>query len=251
MSPPLDVRSTVAMTWGHRHVAECAASQRYARLADNLRRIYAPEALIIRADRAAQDESRHAELCLTLAKSYGWTGDAVVLAEDSCTAPPQYEGHDAVLYEIVGFCCLSETLNAALMLATLEHTTVARIRDIVRQLLADEVKHGQLGWGMLQWSLGQGRGEFLSEVLVQLLESIGLHTLYSNRAEVAWSDELTAHGELSRRRRQDIFVEAMHSVVFAGFEQAGITTDSTRSWLATFDPRFASHLAQNSPAASR
>ena len=228
----------VAATWAHRHVAECAASLRYARLARELRHLKAPGELVRRAEAASQDEARHADLCLKLAERYGWAGDAVDMSEGECTAPAHFDAHDSLLYELVGFCCLSETLNAALLLATLEQASVPHIRDVVRSLLADEVKHGQLGWGMLQWSLECGRGAFLEDELVGLLQSIGLVNLYVDAPETSWSEELTEHGELSIGMRQDIFVSAMNSVVFAGFEQVGISTAATRHWLAAFEPRF-------------
>ena len=238
MQADIDVRTMVAATWAQRHGAECAASQRYARLARELRFQRAPSELVVRAETASEDEARHAELCLTLAKRYGWEGDAVEMSADECKAPSQFDEHDSLLYELVGFCCLSETLNAALLLAILEQATVPRIRDVVRSLLADEVKHGQLGWGMLQWSLECGRGAFLADELVGMLQSIGLANLYVGSTETKWSDELTNHGELSTAMRQEIFLAAMNSVVFAGFEQAGISTASTRSWLAAYEPRF-------------
>ena len=238
MATQIDVNSIVAATWAHRHVAECAASQRYARLARELRYLHAPSELVVRAETASADEARHADLCLHLAEYYGWSGEPATMSEDDCTAPKHYDAHDALLYELVGFCCLSETLNAALMLATLEKTTVRRIKDVVHSLLSDEVKHGQLGWGMLQWSLECGRGGFISDALVGLLQSIGFTNLYAGPSEESWPEELTAHGELSLSFRREIFVSAMNSIIFAGFDQAGISTESTRCWLTAYEPRF-------------
>ena len=83
-----------------------------------------------------------------------------------------------------------------------------------------------------------GRGAFLQDEIVGMLQAIGVKRLYSDVDEGAFFEDLARYGELSQSARQEIFVTAMQTIIFPGLERAGIDSSPTAQWLGLIDARF-------------
>jgi hypothetical protein len=100
--------------------------------------------------RMAHDELRHAELAARAVEAFG--GDATMnprpspLASRADACGPQERALRAVLYG----CCMAETINAARFVDALETTIDPYVRELLRQLLADERMHAQFGFYYLE-----------------------------------------------------------------------------------------------------
>lgn len=233
------LRHAVAQTWAGRYAAERVASRRYALWASGLERLDAPAAIVQGLLQASVDEQRHAYLCLDVARAYGWSHPPADNEFESRSTKVEHEQHNSrLLLDMLGFCCIAETLNASLLLKTLEYATAPQILEAVRTLLADEIRHGQLGWMALRWHVGQRGTLSLQQQLIPLLQGLGTPSLFEGIDDDSWPAELVAHGELSRPTRREIFWQAMSEVVLRGFDQAEIDTRPLRIWLGEFDPRF-------------
>lgn len=101
--------------------------------------------------RMATDEIRHAELCGVVVSALG--------DEPACAAvrevPPlaRHAGcspEERALRNVIFGSCLSEVVNCARFVALLDATEDPYLRDVTRQLLADEAAHGQLGYHYLE-----------------------------------------------------------------------------------------------------
>jgi len=101
--------------------------------------------------RMAQDEVRHAEVCGEVIAALG--GD--VRIQPPADIPPlaRHPGaspEERALRNVIYGCCLSEIVNTARFVDMLDTMTDPYLRDVTRQLLSDEVLHGQFGYHYLE-----------------------------------------------------------------------------------------------------
>jgi hypothetical protein len=218
-----ETRALVAATWSFRTLAERESSLRFKRLADSLAQTGALPIVIDMARSAAREEHRHSQLCAAMCSRYGGKPPTSV-AHDHPAVWPGLTGRDALLYEIVAFCCVAETINAQLLVTTLQQATDDRVVRVVRRLLRDEISHGRLGWAHLASERKQGAGGFLPQVLRSVSRD-----LFEDTPEIV-TPQAVAHGELPRATRLDIFRSMLRDVLLPGFDSVGIDTTATRRW---------------------
>ena len=221
----------VAETWNFRYEAELRASKRFKRLAMELRDTGAAQEVIRLAENAVEDEKRHAILCREIAEEYGFPFDNRHTEVDAVPLAPSNLGKkDALLFEIVAFCCITETVNTAMLVDTLTFATVERIRDAVRTILRDEVNHSKLGWAHLSHETALGHGTFFPSVLVSMFSQLGIDEILM-RDGTRDSPRLADHGELNDSRRIALFSSVLAEVVLPGLEASGIRTVELSKWL--------------------
>ena len=226
-----DERMRVAETWNFRYIAELRAAKRFTRLAVELRETGAAPEVLRLAEAAIDDEKRHAALCRTVATEYGYPFDETeVTIEAVPLAPPELDRNDALLFEIVAFCCITETVNTAMLVDTLSFAKDTRIREAVRTILRDEVNHSKLGWAHLAHETARGRGSFLSSWLIPMFGQLGIQEIL-HRDGSRDSASLAYHGELNDSRRVALFGEAIYDIVLPGLENSGVQTRNLRNWL--------------------
>ena len=229
-------RALVAATWDFRARAERTARGRFERMARELEATGAEPIVVKMAYDAVEDETRHAGLCDALAKQFGFVpcGHHPELLSSASLAPQGLSPSDAILYEVVAFCCLTETINAAMLTEVLRFATDPDIRETSRAILRDEVEHSRLGWAHLQAEREKGRGDFLSDEFVGMLSVAGIEEIFDPLDRARDGEHLADYGELSFERRTGIFKGAVNDLVFPGWEQMGLSTDAAREWLSAF-----------------
>ena len=100
--------------------------------------------------RMAQDELRHTEICARVIEGLGGTArvetdlEVVRIAVHAGCTP-----QERALRNVVFGCCLSEIINSARFVDAIDTMTDPFVKDATRQLLADEVLHGQFGFHYL------------------------------------------------------------------------------------------------------
>jgi len=224
-------RHAVGGIWAFRARLEENASARFERLGRRLEHVGAGREALPLARRAVRDERRHAALCDVVAGHYGGAPPRVRLSPDDI-APAHFSLRDRALYEVVAFCCLTESINAVLMSVTLKLATAPPIRAAVRAILRDEVWHARLGWAHLAHERAHGRGDCLGEALPRMLRGTVEEELFDAEGPAdAGTPALVAHGELPRPLRLEIFATALRDVVFPGLENSGVPTVAGREWL--------------------
>lgn len=227
-------RALIAETWSFRGHAERSATLRFERLARELRACEASAVAIELAELAIEDERRHALLCDSVAAAYSadeWTNDCAVQAP-SPLGPPGLAHEDRLLFEVVAFCCFTETLNTAMLIETLKHAEEPEIRRALQEILRDEVQHSRLGWAHLADARAHGRGDFLGQSLPYMFETADVEAIFTNDSRRD-DPRLAFYGELSRDQRIGIFCAAVRDVVFPGLEAQGVSTEEGRAWLHT------------------
>jgi len=234
------IRARVRATWAFRTRAEIEAAARFGRMAIELAEIGA-EAVVVQGVRdAAADEARHCELCAALAAKWGEPDAKRHDPPRTRIGRTDMDRRDRLLWEMVAVCCVSETMNAALLTRCLEITKDEEIRSTVRELLKDEVRHARIGWAHLAAERAARRGAFLRDVLPLMLEaSVEPGFLEGTRAP-PWEDTLYDYGELPQPELVRLYCDTLEQVVFRGLDALGIDTSQGRAWLQA-------HVAEASP----
>ncbi|MCP3144489.1 ferritin-like domain-containing protein [Pyxidicoccus xibeiensis] len=225
------VRRLVAEAWTFRRQVELDAALRFARLTEQLAQLGAPEALVSLAQRAAEDERRHAGMCELLARTYGQVDMPPVPLAVEEVAPPGMGFRERVLYEVVAACCITETESTAVLTTLLVPDATPRVRAVLRDILRDEVAHARLGWAWLAREHAEGAVAFLAGHVPSMLEGSVSPRLFAAGGPEEESPALMKHGVLPHTRKRETFVRALRDVVFPGLERFGVNTGPGRSWV--------------------
>jgi rubrerythrin len=226
----VSIRDRVAAVWAFRAAVERDAEDRFARLAREIAAFDADSPVVEMMERAARDEHRHAAFCAELASEYG----AGLEARSSVArriAPASFEPREAVLYEVVAACCVTETESVASVASLLDEELEPRVRDVVREIARDEVVHSQMGWAHLARESGARSPSFLSPFVPAMLAGAVDERIFSG-AEDCDAKDLVRHGVLPSARKREIFVHTLEEVVFPGLARFGIDAAPARAWLA-------------------
>jgi hypothetical protein len=221
----------VAATWAFRTRAEIEATARFARIATELPDVGATEFVLRGVAEASADELRHRDLCARLAAQWGEPNVLNHEPPRSRIGRSEMDPRDRLLWELVAVCCVSETMNVALMTRCLEVAKDGSIRATLHELLKDEVRHARLGWAHLAAERSAGRGQFLADVLPLLLEASIEPGFLEGEPPAAWTDALYDYGELPWAELLGIFRDTLNLVVFPGLDAFGIDTSKGRAWL--------------------
>jgi hypothetical protein len=227
------VLAAAAAAWRFRWTVERDAEVRFARLSDRMERLGAPAALVELARGASRDERRHAELCARIAERHGAVLPSPAPPADPAEIAPRHLGErDALLYEVVAACCVSETESVAVLTVLLEETREAGLREVLRELATDEVRHARLGWAWLAHERSRAPVAFLSPLVPAMLAGSAAPGLFSAASPDPDDDALLGHGVLPRAVQREIFVRTLEEVVFPGLEASGVDAAPGRAWLA-------------------
>jgi hypothetical protein len=229
-----------ASVWTHRTRVEREAAVRFASVAERLARTRAPQIVVDLARNAAHDERRHAALCEGLA--IGFEPRIAARDLDRAAAPPHpapaalpsgLTAREHLLLEVVSMSCVTETLSTALLGEMYERATDHRVREVVHEVLRDEVQHSRLGWAYLASEHARGSVAFLADYLPEVLAGTVTEELFRPIDPDGTSEDanLAGLGALERTRRLSIFAGTMRAVVFPGLARFGVDPAAAEGWL--------------------
>jgi hypothetical protein len=140
--------------WSDRMVDEYTSTTVFSALASQLVEANATLDATAVTLRMAHDELVHAEACAGVVVAMGGVArrmrdtDVVAIARHpGCTA------EERALRNVIFTTCMSEMNSVAYFIAALDRMKDPYLRDVTRQLLADEVLHGSFGFAYLEaWS---------------------------------------------------------------------------------------------------
>ena len=193
-------RGVLAGVWAFRARAERDAIARFRRLSSELARQGAERRVVELATAAVDDEERHARLCSDLARHYG-SRDTPGIGSAPAIGPRGAPPADQLLYEVVAFCCVTETLNTSLMHVAYTRARVPYVREAIREILRDEIWHSRLGWAHLHAARADGQGAFLSLALPRMLAGAVRMELFSDSTAKARTSSTCSPITASSRRR--------------------------------------------------
>lgn len=230
-----DSRAELGARWAYRAGLEASAAARFTRLADRMAACSQDRALVAIARTAATQERTHVRLCSEIAARFGVDATPVE-APASEVAPAAWSLRDRVLYEVVAFCCVTETANAAVVTAGADDVDDPAIRRAVRTILADEVQHSRLGWRFLATHPpDDAQRAWLAAYLPAMLAGTVRDDLFRDDTEPGDPLAMQRHGTLPIAGRRAAFLTGMREVLLPGLAHAGID--------ATAGARFLDQLA--------
>lgn len=215
-------RTELGTRWAYRAGLEHAASLRFARLAERMAQAGFAPALVAIAREAAGQERHHVALCAAIGARFGAACPRFADAVPE-VAPAAWSLRDRVVYEVVAFCCVTETANAAVVTAGIDDVDDPSIRAAVRTILADEVQHSRLGWRFLAThALDDAQRRGLAAHLPAMVRGAVRAELFRAQPEIGDVETLRRLGSLSIADRQTAFLLAMREVLLPGLDAAGI-----------------------------
>ncbi|MGH7272808.1 MAG: ferritin-like domain-containing protein [Polyangiaceae bacterium] len=178
--------------------------------------------------RMAQDEVRHAEVCGRAVDALG--GDARFEPPHEIAPLSRHAGctpQERALRNVIYGCCLSEVVNTARFVDVHDTMTDPYLRDVTRQLLSDEVLHGQFGFHYLEawrgWlddhpEVRASLGRYLRHAFALLERQL---SGAGAPAKTLTADE-RALGIPDQARLPDTFYQTVAGAVIPGLERFGI-----------------------------
>jgi len=179
----------------------------------------------------------HVGLCAEIAARFG---DAPALGEPIVheVAPAAWSLVDRVIYEVVAFCCVTETANAAIVVASADDIDDRRIRRAVRTILADEVQHSRLGWRFLAThELTDPQRAWLGAYLPAMIRGTIRAELFEPQVVLGDEQAMKRFGTLPLDGRREVYITALRDVLLPGLAQFGIDVAPAAALLADLDAR--------------
>ncbi|MCA9626649.1 MAG: hypothetical protein KC766_03235 [Myxococcales bacterium] len=132
------------------YFTDCAQLERaavfaFARMQEELRALGAPPSLVADAKRSARDEERHVAILDRLAQDFG--GERV---EPEVRDLGVRSAYDVALENAVEGC-VRESYGALVGLWQSERAADAGVRDALREVAEDELRHAALSWRVAAW----------------------------------------------------------------------------------------------------
>lgn len=148
------LRGRLVARWIEIARAEHASIASFARFGAELLALGAPPELIAACLRAGDDERRHAELCLTLARR--WSARELDFGALELPDGPLFDPSES-LAEVVEAAvregCVGETLSALELAELAELVDDPELAACLRGIADDELRHAALAWRFVQWAL--------------------------------------------------------------------------------------------------
>ncbi len=205
---PSNSAEALARDWADNARMEYASVPAFLQLAAELREVRAPAALVLRAERAAQDELQHTGLCAELAEHYTGAPHDVAIPQIA-NRPPLAGAPGLRRLAIESWLdgCLGEGLAAALSRdESLSHPEL-RVRGAQRRIAKDEHRHAELAWDILSWCLEQAEPAARADIASALSDAMDARLLPAP----TWTSDPTRRAvvasvqrDLARRRLETL-----------------------------------------------
>ena len=229
------VRERLATIWQYRAATERRVADSFEVIRASLERRRADQSLIELAQRAVDDEYRHTELSRRVASRF--RGAEVETPPRLPLEVPKHLGASAELRDdlfVIGQCLFNETTASAFLECCLNHAEGALAQVALRELLADEVEHGRMGWTYLA-SLDRKERERVEPWLLPMAFT-NLKLWRKETPPDAENAALAAHGAPPAAEIHRALVDALETLIVPGFAELGLRTEPLATWLRTGAP---------------
>ena len=186
-------------------------------------------------NRMALDELFHAELCARVVELL--EGEPTVEIEPMLEPLPQHEDAtrlEAALRNALFACALSETVSMALLTAERERCKEPFISEVLKQLTADEVTHGKIGWTVLAYALplldapARQRTDKYLPIAFAHIERCMLDAMPLGGAPEPIMRQAEALGVTDGAKAREVFYATMEQVIVPRLGELGL--DSAYAW---------------------
>jgi hypothetical protein len=225
-------REELALHWLARGASERRVGDAFEVILRVLREAQAPSELIQLAERAVDDEHRHAELSRIVASRFA--GRDLPAPELLPLSLPRHEGATDSLKRtlyVVGQCCFNETFASAVLENSLRAARGRLAQAALRELLSDEIDHARMGWAHVS-TLDTQQRKVLSHWLIPLAQA-NVRMWRETPRDYPTSEHLVEHGALSREMIDRALSTALRELVAPGFRELGVDTSVLEDYLGS------------------
>jgi hypothetical protein len=223
-------------TCERRSALELAGAAAFTGVARALLELRADSAILELSARAILEEMRHSEIYRLLATSYA--GREIDRPRPGPIEWPAYDGAEPGLRPVlivVGMCAINETMACAFLELCLKGATAPAVRDGLREVLGDEIRHGRIGWTWLASAgLSAADRSAIGRYVMPLLRT----QVRSWRAQIGTvpGPAVPEHGCPAGAEIETAMLASVGDLVLPGFEHLEIDVNAARAWLAAGAP---------------
>jgi hypothetical protein len=219
-------RALVAQLSARRAALELEGAAAFAEVTQALIELQADASVVELSARAIVEELEHAEIYRLLACRYG----RMELARPRPHAIeipsfPALDRRQQRILQVVSMCCINETMACAFLESCWRAAEGALMREGIRRVLADEVKHAQIGWALLGSTVPSAEDRACIASFVQPMLAMQLARWSQHIAELP-AHALPAHGCLAPATIRELMHHAVDALVLPGFARLGIARPS-------------------------
>lgn len=228
-------RTELARVWLARAATELRVGSAFEVIRDALSALQADSSLVSLADRAVDDEHRHAEICRYTASCFA--GEELDQPEPLPFSYPKHERAPEELRPalwVVGQCCFNETLASGFLETACRAASAPMAHRALSELLSDEIDHARMGWAFLA-----GLDPRLRLAVGPWLPALGRANLRmwreSPRDYPATADFIH-QGAPSGELIEAALMTALRDLIVPGFEALSLPVEPLAAWLAAGAP---------------
>lgn len=224
-------RRALAGVWLHRAAMERRVGDAFGVIHGVLRRVRASAPLVALAERAIDDELRHAELSRVVASRFA--GAELPSPKRLELVTPRHAGASPELRDtlfVVGQCIFNETTASVFLEACLLHARGAVARWALRELLSDEIDHGRIGWAHLA-AVPEATRAAVSEWLLPMAFANLRTWREQSPDDPSYRPSFALHGAPPADVTHAALVEALRTLIVPGLAELGCRTDALARWL--------------------
>ncbi len=224
-------RAFVAETCARRAELELLGAASFAVVTNALVALGAAPALIAMGSCAITEELLHSEIYLHVASRYaGRHVDAPTMR----AAPiPHFAGASQMqqhALHVVGMCSVNETMACEFLRVCMEGCVGPLLRAALREILADEIDHGRIGWAWLgSMPPTDPRRAEIGRWIGPMIETQWRG--WQRQLDGLPARALPEHGCPSAAAIADAGLGAIRDLVLPGFAHLGFDTNEATTWL--------------------
>jgi|HubBroStandDraft_1064217.scaffolds.fasta_scaffold28668_3 hypothetical protein len=225
-----ETRLFVATTAARRSELELRGAAAFTAVTQALTDLRADTRIVELSARAIAEEIDHSGIYLSVARAYA--GEELPVPRPEPIAVPAYPrvGADGErLLRVVGMCSINETMACSFLELCVHGATAPRVREGLRRVLEDEIRHARIGWAYLgSPDVGAAERRLVSEWLQPML-----------RAQWrGWCDQIATlpvgecveHGCPSGKAIERAASASVRDLVLPGFARAGVDVANAMAW---------------------
>jgi hypothetical protein len=221
-----DVERGAALgTWLQRMRNEHVSARVFAALVGQMMKAGSPSSDISMVASMIGEELEHGRLCAAVVLALGGEPVMPVGHLEDVPTHDDAEPLEALLRNIISISCLSETVAVALIDAEHQEAGPEELQRILREILADEVKHARFGWKLLESHQKDLTPELrgrLGDYLVEAFLHLRQHELEFLPPTPSPSEKAAEYGVCDGMDARQLFFDTVDSVIIPRLEEFGI-----------------------------
>ena len=215
-------RARVAAYWWQRAEGEITSWVGFQHVLADLRAEGSPEPVIELAERAVEDEYKHALFCRDWAAHFGH--EVAEMPSPRSTEPITFRGASEADNRLlrIALCCLTETVGCFILRHVRPTLKDKDLRELNRLHMADELQHSRVGWAHLA-SMSAEKKATLRRWLPALLKISERSCCTGPEQDF---EELVPFGYFTPRLLRAAYDQALAEVILPGLEHLGLMEQS-------------------------